>query len=80
MIAAHRLASLPSASGRRFLGRPWLSGELASPARVLGVWRLRRRYRADLRRLLRLGAYLIDDVGLGLKEAVEEAGKPFWRA
>ncbi len=44
------------------------------------MWRFRRRYRADLQRLLRLGAYLIDDIGLGPKEAVEEAGKPFWRA
>ena len=43
-------------------------------------WFARRRYRGDLRRLLRLGAYLIADIGLEHRRAAEEAGKPFWRA
>jgi uncharacterized protein YjiS (DUF1127 family) len=47
---------------------------------TLRAWGARRRYRADLRRLLRLGVYLIDDVGLDREEAIEEARKPFWRA
>ena len=76
MIAAHGLASLPSPSGTRFLGRPGLAAALAMPR----VWQLRRRYRADLRRLLTLGPYLIDAIGLGLGKAIAEASKPFWRA
>ena len=43
-------------------------------------WFERRRYRGDLRRLLRLGAHLIADIGLEHRRAAEEAGKPFWRA
>lgn len=50
-----------------------------SPLAVLSVWRVRRWYRAELRRLLDVGPYLIDDIGLGHREAVEESGKPFWR-
>jgi uncharacterized protein YjiS (DUF1127 family) len=81
MIAAHGLASQPSTDGTRLLGGPRLAGgRLTSPLRIWRVWRSRSRYRTELRRLLRLGAYLIDDVGLGLGEAVEEARKPFWRA
>lgn len=80
MIAAHGLASPSAAGSGRLLGGPRLAGGLISPLEALRAWRFRRRYRADLRRLLRLGTYLIDDIGLGLKEAVEEARKPFWRA
>ncbi len=81
MIAVHGLASPSSAHGTRPLGGSGLAGgRLASLLEIVRVWRFRRRYRADLQRLLRLGAYLIDDIGLGPKEAVEEAGKPFWRA
>jgi uncharacterized protein YjiS (DUF1127 family) len=46
---------------------------------VIAAWLARSRYRRELRRLLVTGRYLIDDVGLSVKEAVEEAHKPFWR-
>jgi uncharacterized protein YjiS (DUF1127 family) len=43
------------------------------------IWAARRRQRAELRRLLRTGFHLIDDIGMPLALAIEEAGKPFWR-
>ena len=43
------------------------------------LWGARRRYRAELRRLLRVGVHLIADIGLPLAEARAEAAKPFWR-
>lgn len=63
---------------------------LASPrarAKILNLWifkatwaewRRRRRYRADLKRLLRVGPYMVDDIGLTMKEAQREIAKPFW--
>jgi len=44
------------------------------------VWRKRRAYRSDLKRLLRAGPHLIADIGLTLEAARREADKPFWRA
>lgn len=41
-------------------------------------WRIRRNYRADLRRLLATGPHLIHDIGLKTEEAIMEASKPFW--
>ena len=43
------------------------------------LWRARRHYRAELRRLLRDGVPLLADIGLPLAEARAEAAKPFWR-
>ena len=45
---------------------------------IVTAWLARCRYRRELRRLLTTGTYLIDDVGLSVKDAVEEAHKPFW--
>ena len=39
----------------------------------------RYRYRRELRRLLRVGPHMIDDVGLDRDQALHEADKPFWR-
>ena len=39
----------------------------------------RHRYRRDLRRLLRVGPHMIDDIGLTRPKALHEAEKPFWR-
>ena len=47
---------------------------------LLADWRQRRHYRAELRRLLRVGVHLIADIGLPLAAARAEAAKPFWRA
>jgi len=33
----------------------------------------------DLERLLRVGTYMIEDVGLTLAEAIREIEKPFWQ-
>jgi uncharacterized protein YjiS (DUF1127 family) len=76
-------------TGRVAYGLPWISlqrdaaravaGPFVPPLHALRLWRLRRRFRADLRRLSEVGPHLIDDIGLDLKEAAEEIGKPFWR-
>jgi uncharacterized protein YjiS (DUF1127 family) len=42
-------------------------------------WQTRRRFRKDLARLLRVGTYMIEDVGLTLAEANREIEKPFWQ-
>ena len=33
-----------------------------------------------LRRLLLVGSYMIDDIGLPPKQAIEDAQRPFWQA
>ena len=43
-------------------------------------WRRRWRYRNDLKRLLLVGSYMIEDIGLTLEEAREEIAKPSWLA
>ena len=47
--------------------------------RILATWRRRRAYRDHLRRLLRVGPYMIDDIGLTVEAARREIAKPFWR-
>lgn len=42
-------------------------------------WRRRRRYRAELARLLRTGPHLVDDIGLTMSDAARAAVLPFWR-
>jgi uncharacterized protein YjiS (DUF1127 family) len=46
---------------------------------LLAEWRRRRHYRAELRRLLRTGPHLLEDVGLAAAVAAREAALPFWR-
>jgi uncharacterized protein YjiS (DUF1127 family) len=43
------------------------------------VWRRRRRRRAELRRLLATGRYLIADIGLDAETVEREILKPFWQ-
>ena len=52
---------------------------IAAWRRTYHVWRERRRYRKELRRLLRVGEYMLEDIGLNVQEAEREAAKPFWR-
>jgi uncharacterized protein YjiS (DUF1127 family) len=49
------------------------------PTTVLSVWRARRHYRRELRRLLDVGPHMIADVGLTLDQARDEMTQPFWR-
>jgi uncharacterized protein YjiS (DUF1127 family) len=42
-------------------------------------WRRRHHYRADLKRLLKVGPYMIDDIGLAYEEALRESAKAFWK-
>ncbi len=53
---------------------------IASFRVIWAEWQIRRRYRKDLERLLRVGPYMIEDVGLTLEEAHREIEKPFWQA
>ncbi len=47
---------------------------------IWAEWQIRRRYRKDLERLLLVGPYMIEDVGLTLEEAHREIEKPLWQA
>lgn len=46
---------------------------------LIADWRRRRHFRAELRRLLRTGPHLLEDIGLPAVAAAREAGLPFWR-
>lgn len=46
---------------------------------LLAEWRQRRRYRAELRRLLSTGPHLLEDIGLTGSDMEREAFSPFWR-
>jgi uncharacterized protein YjiS (DUF1127 family) len=48
-------------------------------ADTIALWKQRRRYRVDLRRLLRVGPYMLRDIGLTPEEAYREVEKPFWK-
>lgn len=48
--------------------------------RLLLEWEHRRVYRSNLKRLLRVGEYMIKDIGLTLDAARHEIDKPFWQA
>ena len=80
MIAVHRPSSLRAPFGSRLLDRAASAAGLARLREIPGLWRRRRRYRAELTRLLHVGRYMVDDIGLPAKDAVAEARKPFWRA
>jgi uncharacterized protein YjiS (DUF1127 family) len=56
-----------------------LAQRIAGVSDILAKWKHRRRYRADLARLLCVGCYMIDDIGLTLDEARREIKKPLWR-
>lgn len=47
-------------------------------SRIPGIWRQRRDYRRELRRLLRVGPHMIADIGLTVEEARDEVTKPLW--
>ncbi len=52
---------------------------LQTLASTIRTWRERRHYRQDLNRLLNVGDYMIDDIGLPLDQAKKEAKKTFWK-
>jgi uncharacterized protein YjiS (DUF1127 family) len=80
MIAGHRLASLRSLPGSGLRDRATVAAAWARLRETPGIWQQRRRYRAELRHLLLVGSYMIDDIGLPAKQAAEDVQKPFWRA
>ncbi len=51
----------------------------AEAASLMAEWNRRRAYRADLKRLLSVGRYMIRDIGLTPEEALYESRKPFWK-
>ena len=46
---------------------------------AIAEWGRRRQFRADLKRLLKVGPHMIADIGLTYQEALDECGRPFWR-
>jgi uncharacterized protein YjiS (DUF1127 family) len=61
------------------LSRPRSIWRILRPRQLLHAWRVRRRYREDLRRLADLGPYLLHDIGLTKQQVAEEVCKPFWQ-
>ena len=66
-------------------GRPFLPVRsrirtIAGLGEIYHAWQTRRLYRGELKRLLRVGAHMIEDVGLTVAEARSEINKPFWQA
>lgn len=59
------------------LTRHPLSRALLAATLVVAQWDLRRRTRKDLRGLT---DYMLRDIGLDPRAAMQEAAKPFWRA
>ena len=49
------------------------------PLGLFRLWRERWRYRKELARLLIVGRYMINDIGLTLDQALAEIDLPFWR-
>lgn len=70
-VAVH----LARAGHRR--GRPL--SKLAEIRPLLDAWRRRHRYRRELKRLLRSGPHLVEDIGLSRQHADREVAKSFWR-
>lgn len=56
---------------------PPLSRALLAATLIIVQWDLRRRTRKDLRGLT---DYMLQDIGLDPRAAMQEAAKPFWRA
>lgn len=56
-----------------------LAARLGRARRILTVWRRRRDYRNELKRLKRVGPHMIADIGLSLDAARSEIQKPVWR-
>jgi uncharacterized protein YjiS (DUF1127 family) len=63
--------------------RIWASAGMAQRfGDIRGLWAAwmeRRRFRADLKRLLKVGPHMIADLGLTLDAAMAESEKPFWQ-
>jgi len=49
------------------------------PFGLFRLWRERRHYRQNLARLLIIGPYMINDIGLTVDQALAEIDQPFWR-
>lgn len=55
-----------------------LSGSILGVIQCISEWRRRILYRRELERLLKTGPHLIQDMGLGIDEALHEVSKPFY--
>jgi uncharacterized protein YjiS (DUF1127 family) len=75
--AFHQEADLPALA--RVAEAPFGQVRRESLSRVLSTWRVRRQYRQELRRLMKVGAHMIADIGLKLEDARMETAKPFWQ-
>jgi uncharacterized protein YjiS (DUF1127 family) len=60
-------------------GAPVSSRSVTDFFALIADWRRRRHFRAELRRLLRTGPHLLEDIGLPAVAAARESALPFWR-
>ncbi len=75
---AHALRNAPEPAITRVLRAVGAAG-IGDARAAIRACLERHRYRQDLRRLLRAGPHMIDDIGLTRPEALQEVEKPFWR-
>ena len=82
------IVSKPSPAFQQQAAMPWLARFAESSSekirreplsRILSTWRLRRQYRQELQRLMKVGPHMIADIGLKLEDARMETAKPFWQ-
>lgn len=69
------------ATGKPFTATPrtFLSPRLGRVPATLREWKHRKRFRDELRRILRTAPHMIPDIGMKPDEALYEIDKPFWR-
>ena len=76
LLSNERMA-LPALA--RFAEGPFEQVRRESLSRIFSAWRLRRQYRQELQRLMKVGPHMIADIGLKLEDARMETAKPFWQ-
>jgi len=79
------IVSKPSPAFQQQAAMPWLarfaesSSEKIRREPLSRTWRVRRQYRQELQRLMKVGPHMIADIGLKLEDARIETVKPFWQ-
>jgi len=69
--------ALPSLA--RFAASPFAHVRREPLSRILSAWRVRRQYRQELQRLMKVGPHMIADIGLKPEDVRMETAKSFWQ-
>jgi uncharacterized protein YjiS (DUF1127 family) len=73
--------STPTAAdlGIRHVARPRSRTARGPWWRVLALWIARSKQRRALREIAALSPHILEDIGITQRQALDEAGRPFWR-